>query len=144
MCDRILQRCRGMPGLLAVVFAVTLSAPAIAGPEAEAASAAGDTAMQLRHPGEAILQYRRAQALGFGDTVSLDARIAGAEAQRDSLQCPTMTCRPKSSTARSSKTHATNTKSMMARRPRQPVCEVLRVSPCLDTKLPIVVRPLYR
>ncbi len=74
-----------MEGLLAFVFAVTLSAPATAGPEAEAASAAGDAAVQLRRPGEAILQYRRAQALGFRDMASLGARIAGAEAQRQAF-----------------------------------------------------------
>jgi hypothetical protein len=92
----ILERCRGIPGLLALVVAAALSAPAIAGPEAEAASAAGDTAMQSRRPGEAIVEYRRAQALGFRDTASLDARIAGAEAQRQAFLriCDTGTGEP--------------------------------------------------
>jgi hypothetical protein len=71
--------------LLALTLAAVLSAPAFAGADAENASAAGDAAMQMRRPGEAIVQYRRAQALGFRDTASLAARIAGAEAQRQAF-----------------------------------------------------------
>ena len=66
-------------------LALFASAPVIAGQDAENASAAGDAAMQLRRPAEAIVQYRLAKSLGFRDSVSLATRIAGAEAQRQRL-----------------------------------------------------------
>ena len=53
--------------------------------DAELASAAGDVLMQARRPAEAISAYRRALALGFAGQESLDARIAGAEAQRQAM-----------------------------------------------------------
>lgn len=56
------------------------------GENAELASAAGDVMMQARRASEAILAYRRAQRLGFADQESLNARIAGAEAQRLALR----------------------------------------------------------
>ena len=85
MSARVIRWRGGLTGLLCFASAVSLSIPAIAGPDAEGASAAGDAAMQLRRPGEAIVQYRRAQALGFRDTTSLNARINGAEAQRQAF-----------------------------------------------------------
>ena len=85
MSTRVI-RCRGgLTGLLWFALAASVAVPAIAGPDAESASAAGDSAVQLRRPGEAIVQDRRAQALGFRDTRSLATRIAGAEAQRQSF-----------------------------------------------------------
>lgn len=56
------------------------------GGNAELASAAGDVMMQARRASEAILAYRRAQRLGFADQESLNARMAGAEAQRLALR----------------------------------------------------------
>jgi tetratricopeptide (TPR) repeat protein len=55
------------------------------GDDAELASTAGDVFMQARRPTEAILAYRRSQRLGFPDEESLRARMAGAEAKRQTL-----------------------------------------------------------
>lgn len=85
MSARVIRGNFRLPGLLVSAFTFSLSVSAIAGQEAEGASAAGDAAVQMRRPGEAIVQYRRAQALGFRDTASLATRIAGAEAQRQAF-----------------------------------------------------------
>ena len=79
------MRGHGAVSAFLFVLAMLLGAPIVAADDAEFASAAGDDAVQSRRPAVAIALYRRAQRLGFRDTVSLDARIAGAEAQRRSF-----------------------------------------------------------